>query len=198
MITQLIEWDKELFLQIHLGMASPYMDSFMLLIREAKTWIPLYLFFAFLAVRKYKLNGLYFILIAAIVVVLTDRFSAGFMKPFFERLRPCHNPIFLTEGFIRNILNCGGQYGFVSSHAANHFGLAVIFSWFFKQIADYKFIDSIFYLWAGLISFAQIYVGKHYPADVLVGAFSGIVIGFLILKLYIRLMPLDKKITKTY
>ncbi len=198
MITQLIDWDKELFLLIHNGMASPYLDGFMLLLREAKTWIPLYLFFAFVAIKKYKLNGLLFIVFTALVVIFTDRFSAGFMKPFFERLRPCHNPEFLAEGHIRNILNCGGYYGFVSSHAANHFGLAVMFSYFFKQVADYKFINWIFYFWAGLISFAQVYVGKHYPADVLVGATSGILIGYLILKLYIKFLPLDKQITKTY
>ena len=198
MITQLTAWDKELFLLIHNSMASPYLDGFMLLLRDAKTWIPLYLFFAFLAVKKYKTNGLLFILITALVVVLTDRFSAGFMKPFFERLRPCHNPDFLAEGYIRNILNCGGEYGFISSHACNHFGLAVIFTWFFKQIANYRFLSNVFYIWAGCISFAQVYVGKHYPADVLVGAFFGITIGFLILKIYIRFLPLDKQITKIH
>jgi undecaprenyl-diphosphatase len=198
MIDQIIAWDKALFIHIHNGLASPYLDTFMLFIREAKTWIPLYLLFAFLAIKKYKLNGLYFILLTAVVVILGDRFSAGFMKPFFERLRPCHNPEFLAEGFIRNLLNCGGLYGFISSHATNHFGLAVLFTWFFKQIQSHSFTNWVFYLWAGLISFAQVYVGKHYPADVLVGAIFGILIGFLILKIYIRFLPVDKQITKVH
>ena len=197
MIEQLIAWDKELFLQIHQGMASPLFDAVMLFMRDAKSWIPLYLLIVFLAVRKYKLNGLLFIVTAVLVVVATDRFSAGFMKPFFERLRPCHNPDFLAAGYIRNLLNCGGEFGFISSHATNHFGLAVVFTWFFKQLYSYKYTNWVFYLWAGIISFAQVYVGKHYPADVIVGAFFGILIGFLVLKIYIRFLPEDKQITKT-
>lgn len=198
MMEQLIELDKQLFLHIHRDLSSTYLDDFMLFMRDAKSWTLLYLYIMFLAIRKYKLNGLLFIVLVAIIVIITDRFSAGLMKPFFERLRPCHNPNFIAEGYIRNLLNCGGQYGFISSHATNHFGLAVAFTWFFKQLSNYKFTNWIFYVWAGLISFAQVYVGKHYPADIIVGAIFGILIGFLILKIYIRFFPIDKQITKLH
>ena len=185
MITQLTAWDKELFLLIHNSMATPYLDGFMLLLRDAKTWIPLYLFFAFLAVKKYKTNGLLFILITALVVVLTDRFSAGFMKPFFERLRPCHEPSLAQ--YMRHLIDCGGQYGFISSHATNHFGMAVMFTWFFTKISSQNYLNWAFYAWAGIISFAQVYVGKHYLGDVIVGMLCGILIGKIILTIFTKL-----------
>jgi undecaprenyl-diphosphatase len=174
----LLNIDRQIFLAIHQDMANSFFDILLPILREAKTWIPLYLIFAFLAVYKFKLKGLYILAAAGIIVLLADQFSSGFMKPYFERLRPCHEPSLM--GQIRNLIDCGGAYGFISSHAANHFGLAIIFTWFFKEITRLKLMNWIFYVWAGLISFAQVYVAKHYPSDVVVGALSGILIGWLI------------------
>jgi undecaprenyl-diphosphatase len=131
------------------------------------------------------MQGLYIILATVIIVTLCDRFSAGFMKPFFERLRPCHEPSLST--YIRGLINCGGQFGFISSHATNHFGLAIVFTWFFKKINSSYYLNWIFYLWAGLISFAQVYVGKHYFGDVLFGALAGLLIAQIILAIFTKL-----------
>ena len=186
MIDSLIHIDKQIFIAVHEGLANPFFDWLMPLLREPKVWIPLYLAFVFLAIRKYKLQGLYIVLATVLIVVLCDRFSAGFMKPFFERLRPCHEPS-LSE-YIRDLVNCGGQYGFISSHATNHFGMAVIFTWFFKKLHNTSCLNWIFYAWAGLISFAQIYVAKHYFGDVLIGAICGMLIGFIILYIFKKLI----------
>ncbi|PCJ67695.1 MAG: phosphatase PAP2 family protein [Bacteroidetes bacterium] len=186
MIESLIDIDKQVFIAIHQGLSNPFFDWLMPLLRKPLTWLPLYLLFAFLAVKKYKLQGLYIILATALIVAICDRFSAGFMKPFFERLRPCHEPSLAQ--YLRDLVNCGGQYGFISSHATNHFGMAVIFTWFFKKVSSMSYINWVFYLWAGVISFAQIYVAKHYLGDVLVGMLFGILFGWVILKIFRKLV----------
>lgn len=192
MIENLIYIDKQIFIAVHEGLANPFFDWFLPILREAKTWIPLYLVFVFLAVRKYKTHGMLIVLATVLIVVLCDRFSAGFMKPFFERLRPCHEPSLAAH--LRNIIDCGGQYGFISSHATNHFGLAIMFTWFFKRVSDLTSLNWVFYTWAALISFAQIYVGKHYFGDVLVGALAGLLIGKIILSILTKL-PMIKRLS---
>lgn len=184
MIDQLIHIDQDIFRLIHSSWANAAFDTCLPWMREARTWIPLYGLFLYLAIKKYQWKGIYFILATVLVVVLCDRFSAGFMKPYFERLRPCHEPN--LADILRPLIDCGGQYGFISSHATNHFGLAVMFSWFFRQISSVSLIYWIFYGWAGLISFAQIYVGKHYFGDVVVGMICGILIGQLVLNVFLR------------
>ena len=195
MIDTLINIDKEIFIAIHTGLANPVLDWLMPILRDAKTWAPLYLFFVVLAVRKYKAQGVYIVLATVLIVVLTDRFSAGFMKPFFERLRPCHEPGLAT--YIRNLIDCGGQYGFISSHATNHFGMAVMFTWFFKKVSTMTYLNWVFYVWAGIISFAQVYVGKHYPGDVIVGMICGILIGKIILTILTKLKVIKNLSLKT-
>ncbi|MGB0850263.1 MAG: phosphatase PAP2 family protein [Bacteroidia bacterium] len=189
MIDHLLHIDREIFIAINNGLSNSFFDWLLPYMREALTWIPLYLAFVFFAIRKYKLQGLYIIIATLLIVVLTDRFSAGFMKPFFERLRPCHEPNLADH--IRGIIDCGGQYGFISSHATNHFGLAVMLTWFFKKISQISCINWVFYVWASLISFAQIYVGKHYFGDVLIGALCGVLIGTFVLRLFLRLVKIS-------
>lgn len=190
MIDTLVRIDQQIFIAIHQGLANSFFDWLLPALREAKTWIPLYLFFVVLAIRKYKLKGVYIVLTTVLVVVLCDRFSAGFAKPFFERLRPCHEPSLAAH--IRHLVSCGGQYGFISSHATNHFGLAVIFAWFFKKTKTLLHTQIVFYTWAGLISFAQIYVGKHYFGDVLAGALIGIIIGKITLTIFTKMTVIKK------
>lgn len=182
MIEYLVNIDRQIFIAIHQGLANPILDFICLVLRKPLTWLPLYLLFAILAIKKHRLQGFYILLATALVVALCDRFSAGFMKPFFERLRPCHEPT--LAAYIRNVVSCGGQYGFISSHATNHFGMAVMFTWFFQKITAKSFTKWIFYTWATLICFAQVYVGKHYLGDVLVGAAFGFVIGKLVLFIF--------------
>ena len=133
---------------------------------------------------KYKKQGIYILIATLLIVLLADQISSGLMKPLFSRLRPCHDPE--LSGQIRSLLDCGGLYGFVSSHAANHFGLAVIFSWVVRTLRDLPIITWLIYLWAGTISMAQIYVAKHYPLDVVFGAFLGLLVGFGITSLLRR------------
>lgn len=179
MIDQLIAWDIEAFKSIHLGTANGFFDHFMPLVRNKLSWIPLYLIFLIYAVKKYKLRSL--ILIAAVIltVLLADQFSASWVKESVQRLRPCNDP--LLKDYIRSIVPCGSGYSFISAHATNHFALAVFFSWFFRQLNSWSGFKYVFYLWAASIAFAQVYVGVHFPLDVIVGALAGVLIGHLML-----------------
>ena len=190
MIETLGSLDRKIFIAIHQDMANDLFDVVFPLLREPLTWIPLYLFFGYMAVKKYKLEGFYVLLATGFVVLLCDQFSASIMKPLFERLRPCHEPTLTIH--IRHLVNCGGQYGFISSHATNHFGMAVLFTWFFKNISSKTWLNWIFYTWAALICFAQVYVAKHYLGDVLAGMLFGILIGKLVLSIFTKIVMIKK------
>jgi len=111
------------------------------------------------------------------LILIADKISVHLFKDIFERLRPCYNleiakQVHTIDGY------CGGQFGFVSSHAANSFALAIFSGFLFKK--QYKYTLIIMLLWAVLVSYSRIYVGVHYPADVIVGALLGSSIGIFV------------------
>lgn len=174
----MIEWleaiDRALFLALN-GAHHPLLDSMMVFISEKWTWIPLYAVMALIAQRKWGWKGLgMFAVLAALTVVLTDQISVKLFKNVFERYRPCHN---LEIGHLVHTVNekCGGIYGFVSSHATNHFGIAVFFA--ATLFRKHRMGWVILLFWAALVSYSRIYLGVHYPADVTVGGIVGVLIG---------------------
>ncbi|MFN8286483.1 MAG: phosphatase PAP2 family protein [Chitinophagales bacterium] len=150
------------------------------MLRNKLTWIPLYALLAFLLYRKYGLKVFYIGLGVGVVVLLSDQISSSLIKPWIHRLRPCNNP----EIQARLLLEyCGGGYSFVSSHAANHFGMAVFFAAFFER----KFLAAaLLLLWAFVVSFSQVYVGVHFPVDVIAGGLLGAVIGLAVSLVVLR------------
>ncbi len=176
--THFIEWltgkDKELFLFINQRCSNSFFDWLMPIIREAKNWIPLYIFLIVFASIKLKKYVWIWILLAIATFTLTDQFSSHIFKPLFARLRPCADPNFSPQ--IRLLLDhCSGGFSFTSSHACNHFGIAtfIIISLGF-YLNKWKYL---FMIWAAIICFAQVYVGVHYPLDVLCGGLLGALIG---------------------
>jgi membrane-associated phospholipid phosphatase len=167
--------DKALFYLINKELSFPELDAIMLLLRNQYTWIPLYLFFLlffYFNCRKYLLP---IVALSLVTFAITDFTSASLIKPFIGRLRPCQDP---TLSFtINNLAGCGGIFGMPSSHAANHFGLATFWFMVIKNTVDQKWFW--LFVWAFLICYAQVYVGVHFPGDVIVGALLGTVVGYL-------------------
>ncbi|MEG1952002.1 MAG: phosphatase PAP2 family protein [Bacteroidales bacterium] len=148
------------------------------------TWIPLYIFLLILLFTIYKKESWVIVLGLILLIAVVDISSVHLFKNVFERLRPSHEP--LLEGLIYVPYGQGGLYGFISSHAANHFALAACLTPLLaKRFICFKY--GILYLWAFMIAYSRIYLGKHYIGDVLVGALWGLLLGYGCYKL-IRLV----------
>lgn len=174
----LINLDQSLLLFFN-SFHTPLWDYFFWFYSGTITWIPLYAAILYVAVKELGYKSLGIIISIVLTIVLCDQIASGFFKPFFQRLRPSHEPS-LTEQL--HLLNGyrAGKFGFISSHAANSFGLATIITLLFRQ----KWLVIFFFLWAVLNSYSRIYLGLHYPADILVGALVGVASGWLVYKLY--------------
>lgn len=182
MLERIEQIDEQLFLFLN-GLHNYVFDEIMHWITLQETWYPLYLALIVWMIWKYGKASVAPILTIILAITISDQFTSGFMKPYFERLRPCHDP---TIGNLVHIVDgCGGLYGFASSHASNSFALATLLHLFFRN--HYKY-TSILFVWAAVVSYSRIYVGVHYPADVITGALIGILTGFLLFNLY-RNMP---------
>ena len=177
----MLDWiqhiDTQLFFHVNHCLQNSVFDTIMPIARDKYTWIPLYALLVFLIVRKYKMQSVYVLGYALLAVVVADQLSASVIKPLVQRLRPCNDPDLI--GMVHNTLvDCGSGFSFVSSHATNHFALAIYFIMVFAKPSNRFYVVLGFVLWAGVISFAQVYVGVHYPFDVLVGALLGMLIGY--------------------
>lgn len=172
--------DTELFLFLN-GLHVDWLDPIMTFISGKITWAPFYLVLLFLVIKKYKKQSILVLIGVVILIVCSDQISSGIFKPIFERPRPCHNEAIKDLVYLPNG-HCGGAYGFISSHACNCFALAVFITHVLKKY--YRKIAYIMYIWASLVAYSRIYMGVHYPGDIIVGAVVGIIVGFVISKLY--------------
>lgn len=166
MIETLHELDRELFLFLN-GLGHPYLDQFMIWMSAKLIWIPLYLLIIGFLIKRYRKNAWIPILLIIAAVGLSDFITSGLMKPLFERLRPCRDPD--LTGLVVNIGGCG-KYGFASSHAANTMALAVFVQLLYRNGFGLTLIG-----WSVLVSYSRIYLGVHYPGDILAGMFIGTV-----------------------
>jgi membrane-associated phospholipid phosphatase len=170
------KFDQWLFQKINGQWTNSFFDAIFLYFRQSTFWMPLYLFlFVFVAVN-YRRNWWWWITLFLCTVALTDMLGTRVFKHTFQRLRPCDDPAFASS--VRLLLkNCAGGYSFISNHAANHFGLATFFYLTLRRyIPRWSWIA---YVWALSIGYAQIYVGIHYPLDVVAGALVGMLFGLL-------------------
>lgn len=170
----LLDLDRELLLYLN-SLHACWLDPIMLWLTKTIVWLPLYLFLLFLIIKNYGKQSWIPIVGIGITILLTDRVTSGLMKPYFERLRPSREPslaglVHLVDGYT------GGKFGFASSHAANTFGTATFFSLLFRE--KHRWMQWLF-LWAALMTYTRIYLGVHYPGDILVGGMIGILSGWI-------------------
>jgi undecaprenyl-diphosphatase len=178
----LVQLDTKLFLLIN-GWNSESFDVIMWWVSGKATWWPFYLFLLVYAGWKKGWQLAPMIVFIAAGIVLTDQTSVLLFKNLFHRLRPCHEPA--LEGLVHLVNNkCGGKFGFISSHAANSFGVTVLIASWIKK----RWVTSLLVCWALLVGYSRIYLGVHYPGDVLAGALWGAGCGWLVYRTFHLLM----------
>lgn len=157
----------------------------MTLVSNRFTWLPLYILLLVLVQRRAGWRGLWWSLpVVALMVLCSDKGSVELFKETVQRLRPCHEPELV--GFVHLVPeSCGGSYGFVSSHASNHFAIAVFMSMLLRRRP--RWATKALLGWASLIAYSRVYLGLHYPGDVLVGGLYGAVVGLFFAFLFDRL-----------
>ena len=172
--------DSQLFLFLN-GLHVDWLDKVMVLITDMWAWFPLYLLLIYWTVKQYGKRCWWVFLAVGIVVLCTDQLASHVCKPVFQRLRPCYNPDFQELIYLPKGL-AGGKYGFVSSHAANTFGVAAFLTPALQKYRPWPAI--VLYLWAFISSYSRIYIGYHYPGDIFCGAILGILIGLILWKVF--------------
>ena len=185
----LIELDQKVFLYLN-SIHSPVWDNIMVWISGDKTWIPLYIVLLSVVIyRERPYHFIYTILFIAIAVGLSDYISV-LIKNLIERPRPTHNAEIANIVHIVNNYR-GGPYGFVSSHAANVFCVATFIAYQFKTVKWGLFL----FAWAAVVSYSRIYLGVHYPLDIICGAILGILLGTQCFVIKVRTMvEIDRRI----
>jgi undecaprenyl-diphosphatase len=162
--------DTNLFYFINSTIANPVFDKMMPFITEVSSWLLLYIFFISFLLWKGGTKGRIAVLALAVVILITDQVSSHIIKELVGRLRPCHE----LDG-VRLLVGCGGGKSFPSSHAANNFAAAVVLSFFYKQ---YKWI---FFTIASMVALSRVYIGVHYPLDIIGGAIIGTIFGLIVI-----------------
>lgn len=178
--------DREAFLAIN-GLHAPWADTLMWTLSDLRLWIPLYCFFLFLLQRRYGWRGLGIAVpVIALMVFCTDTGSVTLFKNTVQRLRPSH--VEELQGMVHLLpgtdgeLYRGGQFGFVSSHATNHFGIAAFMAGALAGMP--RWAAPLLFFWALSIAYSRVYLGVHYPGDVLVGGLYGALVGTIFVRLF--------------
>ena len=179
MIEEILKLDSKLFLYLN-NLGTSKFDIFWISLSKIEANILMYLFLILLFFYNQKIRPkliyiFYFFFVIALMIIITDQ-GANIFKDSFQRLRPCYNESIIDS--LRLVKeNCGGKYGFFSAHASNSFSLAIFFGLLF--INRIRYIIMITIIYASLISYSRIYLGVHYPIDIIFGGFFGIFVGFV-------------------
>ena len=174
MLEYLKELDRSLFIQLN-SHHTPFWDKIMVVASDKYFWIPFYALLLALFIYLFRIKSIVLLVAIGLAIAAADLFSSAFLKPLVARLRPCH------DASLANLMNlvdrCGGKFGFVSSHAANSFALAIVVT----LVLDKKYLPLkiLLFIWAAVVSYSRIYLGVHFPGDILGGTIVGLIAGYL-------------------
>lgn len=176
MIEFLLDIDQDIFLFFN-GFHSPFWDRAMFMFSGRFIWVPMYFVILVATFRSFNIRiAITWTIAIALCILLTDQFCATICRPLFERLRPANleNPLSQFVHVVNDYR--GGRYGFPSCHAANSFALATMLACIWRGSRLKWFI----FIWAAVNSYSRVYLGVHYPGDLLVGAILGCIIGLFV------------------
>jgi undecaprenyl-diphosphatase len=173
-LQNILEFDKELFLYFN-SFYNDFMDTIMLMVTRKETWVPFYLTIVYFFVKHFRSKSILILIFMGLTILASDQISV-LLKENLQRLRPTREPA--LEGLVHMAFQKGGLYSFVSSHASNMFAIFVFTSRIFKNKSYYILL----LFWALIVSYSRIYIGVHYPLDILGGAILGWLLGVLMFK----------------
>jgi undecaprenyl-diphosphatase len=177
LIHTLTDLDRKLFLFLN-GHPSNQLDNLMYWMSNEYIWVPFYLSLIGLLIYFFRKKSVVIMLSLVLLITASDQVS-GMIKHSVKRPRPCHNTEIAAQ--VHTVKDCGGKYGFISSHAANTFALATFLT--LLLVSRYEYIGLLFFAWAALVSYSRIYLGVHYPTDIAGGALLGILFGWIFFRL---------------
>ena len=167
---EIILEDKQAMIFLN-NLGSSTFDPFWILVSEKWFWIPLYVIFLYFLYKNFNKKSLFYILLFVALGITASDQIANIFKFGFERLRPCHDPS--LEGLLREV-KCGGKFGFYSAHSSNSFFVAtyltILLGKKIKQLPYFLFV------WAAIVAYSRVYLGMHFPGDIIVGAIMGILL----------------------
>lgn len=177
----LLAYDEQLFRVINGQWHLEVLDTIMPYWRDKKFWFPAYILLMAFIIYRFRVKGIYLLLALFLTVGIADLVSSKGLKKTVKRVRPCNDPAIQDEVVL--LVGCGKAYSFTSSHATNHFAIGAFLAMTLGLY--YKRWRWLFYFWAASIAFGQVYVGVHYPLDVIVGSMLGLLIAYLMKSLYL-------------
>lgn len=180
----LIEFDQYIFSILNGEWTNSFFDTVLPYWRNKYVWLPVYLFIIAYFILNYSKKGYYFILALLLTVGTADLMSSHVIKKSVQRLRPCNEPTLLDE---RVLVTCSSGYSFTSSHATNHFAISMFL--IFTTGTRRRWLRWAIFLWALTIAYGQVYVGVHYPLDILGGSLLGTFIAAVGARLYYAFFP---------
>lgn len=174
-LQKILTLDTELFLFLN-SFHNQFWDHVMLMITRQETWLPFFLVILYLIIKNYRAKSVLIIIMLSVTILMSDQLSV-LLKETIQRLRPVYDP--QIDNLVHNVFRKGGLYGFVSSHAANSFAIF----YFTHRLFRNKGYSFLLFFWALLMSYSRIYLGVHYPLDILGGAVLGWLTGLITYKI---------------